>query len=271
MRDTPPTELPARELDFSVQDGVGYITLNRPYRRNAFTMEMVDLWVDALREATDDPAIRVVVLRGAGDAFCSGLDLDTIDDCGTEPLDRKCMLHERVQRIPRLVQELDKPLIASVHGPAFGAGMDMSLMCDLRLADSTAQFCESYIRVGLVPGAGGLYFLSRLVGVAKALELFLTGDVIDAEEAHRIGIVNRLVADGELEAATDQLARKLAAGPAVATRLIKRALYQSAETDLRTALDLVSSHMAVIQSTAESREAIAAFREHRRPHFDDAG
>jgi enoyl-CoA hydratase/carnithine racemase len=251
-------------LDYRVEAGVATILLNRPERKNAFTMPMIDDWVAALADARDNAAVRVIVLRGAGDAFCSGLDLETVDDYGVEPLDRKAFLHDRVQRIPRMVLDLDKPLIAAVRGVAVGAGMDMALMCDMRIADTTARFCESYIRVGLVPGAGGLYFLSRLVGRSKALELFLTGDFVDAQEAHRIGIVNRLVDDGRLEDETDELAARLAAGPPIATRLIKRALYQSAETDLRTALDLVSSHMAVIQSTADSREALDAFRE-RRP------
>ena len=142
--------------------------------------------------------------------------------------------------------------------------MDMALMCDLRLAGRSARFCESYIRVGLVPGAGGLYFLPRIVGTAKALELFLTGDFVDAEEAYRIGLVNRLYDDDQLLDETYALAGRIAAGPPVSTRVIKRALYQSARIDLATSLDLASSHMAVIQSTQDSREALAAFRE-RRP------
>jgi enoyl-CoA hydratase/carnithine racemase len=255
------------DFEYSREGGVATMLLNRPARKNSFTLPMIDDWVASLREAKDDPEVKVLVLRGEGDAFCSGLDLTTVDDHGMAPLARKAMLHDHVQHIPRLVAELDKPLIAAVSGVAVGAGMDMALMCDLRVASHNARFCESYIRVGLVPGAGGLYFLSRLVGTSKALELFLTGDFVGAEEAHRIGLVNRLVEGEDLLSETYGLAERLAAGPPVATRLIKRALYQSAESDLRTALDLVSSHMAVIQSTEDSREALAAFAEKRPPRY----
>jgi enoyl-CoA hydratase/carnithine racemase len=249
------------------ETGVATILLNRPQRKNAFTIPMIDDWLAALTEARDDPAVCAVLLRGAGNAFCSGLDLSTVDDHGMTPLERKEMLTEHVQHIPKLVAALDKPLIAAVRGVAVGAGMDMSLMCDIRFASRTARFCESYIRVGLVPGAGGLYYLSRIVGIPKALELFLAGEFVDAEEALRIGLVNRLFDDDQLDAEAEGFAAKLAAGPPVATRMIKRALYQSAKADLETALDMVSSHMAVIQSTADSREALAAFAEKRKPRY----
>jgi enoyl-CoA hydratase/carnithine racemase len=250
--------------DVDRQARVATILLNRPARKNAFTIPMIDEWLAALTEARDDPGVGAILLRGAGDAFCSGLDLSTVDDHGMTPLQRKEMLSEHVQHIPKLVAALDKPLIAAIRGVAVGAGMDMALMCDMRIASRTARFCESYIRVGLVPGAGGLYYLSRIVGVPKALELFLSGDFVDAAEAHRIGLVNRLVEDEELDAAAESFAAKLASGPPIATRMIKRALYQSARVDLETALDMISSHMAVVQSTEDSREALAAFGEKRK-------
>jgi enoyl-CoA hydratase/carnithine racemase len=255
------------DIEITEEGGILTVLLNRPERKNAFTLDMIDKWAQALRDAQDDDSVRVVVLRGAGNAFCSGIDLDTIDNAGTSPLERKSVLHDRVQHVPRAVERLEKPLIASVSGPAVGAGMDMALMCDIRLACRSARFCESYIRVGLIPGAGGLYFLPRLVGLSKALELFLTGDFVDGEEAHRIGIVNRLFEDDELLDSTYALAQKLAAGPPVSIRMIKRALYQSATIDLRTSLDLASSHMAVVQSTQDSHEALAAFRDRRTPEF----
>jgi enoyl-CoA hydratase/carnithine racemase len=255
------------DIEISRDGAVLTVLLNRPERKNAFTLEMIDVWAQTLRDAQDDDSVRVVVLRGAGDAFCSGIDLDTIDNAGTSPLARKSVLHDRVQHVPRAVERLEKPLIASVSGVAVGAGMDMALMCDFRLACRSARFCESYIRIGLVPGAGGLYFLPRLVGLSKALELFLTGDFVDAEEAHRIGIVNRIYEDGELLDATYELAQRLASGPPVSTRMIKRALYQSTTIDLRTSLDLASSHMAVVQSMQDSQEALAAFRERRTAEY----
>jgi enoyl-CoA hydratase/carnithine racemase len=255
------------DLEVIREGGVTTVLLNRPERKNAFTLDMIDQWAETLDDAQKDANTRVVVLRGAGDAFCSGVDLDRMDDTGIAPLERKTMLHERVQNVPRAVARLEKPLLASVSGPAVGAGMDMALMCDIRLASRSARFCESYIRIGLVPGAGGLYFLPRIVGPSKALELFLTGEFVDAEEAHRIGIVNRLYDDDKLLDATYELARKLAAGPPISTRVIKRALLQSVNIDLQTSLDLASSHMAVVQSTEDSREAMSAFRERRTPEF----
>ena len=145
--------------------------------------------------------------------------------------------------------------------------MDMALMCDMRFAARSARFSEGYIRVGLVPGDGGCYYLPRLVGTAKALELLLSGDFIDGGEAERLGVVNRVYDDDRLMDETYAFAERLAAGPPIATRMIKRAVYQSAQSDLRTALDLISSHMAVVTSTEDSKEAFQSFREKRQPRF----
>jgi enoyl-CoA hydratase/carnithine racemase len=255
------------DLEYRYEDGVATILLNRPHKRNAFTLQMIDDWAAALVDAKANPDVRVVVVRGEGAAFCAGVDLQALDDEGTTPLDRKRLLHERVQHVPRAADELDKPLIACISGAAVGAGLDMALACDLRFAARSARLGETYVHVGLVPGAGGCYFLPRIVGVAKALELFLTGDIIDADEALRIGLVNRIYDDGDLLAETYAVAERLAAGPPISTRLLKRAVYQSQSIDLRTSLDLISSHMAVVQSTDDSREALDAFLAKRSPVF----
>ncbi|MGW4488297.1 enoyl-CoA hydratase/isomerase family protein [Amycolatopsis sp. NPDC004368] len=250
------------DLEYTKSDGIGTILLNRPHRKNAFTHEMIDEWARILVDARTDPDVRVIVLTGAGDAFCSGVDLSSMSGERT-PLQRKTQLSERIHRIPFALEDLDKPVIAGINGVAVGAGMDMALMCDLRIIARSARLSEGYIRVGLVPGDGGCYYLPRLVGQAKALELLLTGDFIDAEEAARLGIANHVVDDDELPAAVHTLARKLADAPPIAVRTIKRAVYQSARSDLRTALDLISSHMAVVTSTQDSVEALAAFKEKR--------
>jgi enoyl-CoA hydratase/carnithine racemase len=256
------------DLEYAVADGIGTILLNRPHRKNAFTLDMIDTWAEALRDARTDPDVRVVVLTGAGDAFCSGVDLNRRQDATpATPLERKENLTERIHRIPLALEDLDKPVIAAINGVAVGAGMDMALMCDMRIMARSARLSEGYVRVGLVPGDGGCYYLPRLVGTAKALELLLTGDFIDAEEAGRLGIANHVVDDADLAGAVHTLARKIADGPPVAIRTIKRAVYQSARSDLRTALDLISSHMAVVTSTQDSAEALAAFREKRPPTF----
>jgi enoyl-CoA hydratase/carnithine racemase len=251
------------DLEYTVADGIGTILLNRPHRKNAFTIEMIDQWARILVEARTDPDVRVIVLTGAGDAFCSGVDLSSMEGERPSPLQRKEHLTDHIHRIPYALEDLDKPVIAAINGAAVGAGMDMALMCDMRIVARSARLSEGYIRVGLVPGDGGCYYLPRLVGQAKALELLLTGDFIGAEEAARIGIANHVVDDDDLIAATTRLARKLADAPPVAVRTIKRAVYQSARADLRTALDLISSHMSVVTSTQDSAEALAAFREKR--------
>lgn len=257
------------DLEYSVSDGVGTILLNRPARKNAFTMEMIDQWARVLRDARTDPDVRVLVLTGAGDAFCSGVDLSRYNDDKRRPtpLERKEQLTERIHRIPYALEDLDKPVIAAINGVAVGAGMDMALMCDMRIIARSARLSEGYIRVGLVPGDGGCYYLPRLVGTAKALELMLTGDFIDADEAARLGIANHVVDDDDLQPTVDRLARKIAQGPPIAVRTIKRAVYQSARADLRTALDLISSHMGIITATDDSAEALAAFREKRPGNF----
>lgn len=258
------------DLEYSVTDGVGTILLNRPHRKNAFTMEMIGQWAGILQDARTDPDVRVIVLTGAGDAFCSGVDLGSLGGDGTprrSPLEQKQHLSEHIHRIPYALEDLDKPVIAAINGVAVGAGMDMALMCDMRIIARSARLSEGYIKVGLVPGDGGCYYLPRLVGTAKALELMLTADFIDGAEAARLGIANQVVDDADLPAAVDRLARKIADAPPIAVRAIKRAIYQSARTDLRTALDLISSHMAVVTSTADSAEALAAFREKRPATF----
>jgi enoyl-CoA hydratase/carnithine racemase len=256
------------DLEYTVADGIGTILLNRPQRKNGFTPDMADQWAQILVDARTDPDVRVVVLTGSGDAFCSGVDLDRrYDEAPATPQRRKELLSDRIHRIPLALEDLDKPVIAAINGVAVGAGMDMALMCDIRIMARSARLSEGYIRLGMVPGDGGCYYLPRLVGTAKALELLLTGDFVDSEEAVRLGIVNQVVDDNELLATVEILARKIADGPPVAIRMIKRAVYQSMRTDLRTSLDLISSHSGVIGSMEDSAEAIAAFREKRPPNY----
>jgi enoyl-CoA hydratase/carnithine racemase len=252
------------ELVYEIRGAVGLIRLNRPPQLGAFTWPMLESWAQALNNARDDDAIRVVVLTGTGRGFCTGVDLDAMAAVESTPLARKRMLTDRVYKVVRAVADLDKPLICAVNGLANGAGMDMALMCDIRLAAQSAQFCEGYIKVGLVPGDGGAYFLPRIVGVARALELLWTGDTVSAHEAHELGIVSHVYPDDELLDAALGLADRIAARSPIAVSMIKRAVLQSQTMDLRASLDLISSHMGIVQSTADYTEAMYAFRE-RRP------
>jgi enoyl-CoA hydratase/carnithine racemase len=183
------------------------------------------------------------------------------------PLDHKNQLWENIHRVPRTLEAMDKPVLAMVNGLAVGAGMGMSLMCDVRVASEEARFSTGYVKVGLVPGDGDTFFLPRLVGPAKALELLWTADFIEAADALRLGIVNRVVPAAQLHEATYALARQIADGPQIPIRMIKRLVYQSLRLDLRTHLDLVSSHMAVVRQTIDHAEGVTAFKEKRAPRF----
>lgn len=248
------------QLKFSIAEGIARIVLDRPERMNAFTFDMIDAWTAALQRCRTDDAIKVVIVTGTGSAFCSGGDVVEMGErLDHTPEQRKHELFHRIERIPLALEDLDKPVIAAVNGVATGAGMDMALMCDLRYAAKSARFAETYVKVGLVPGAGGAHFLPRLVGVSKALELFLTGDFVDAQEALRIGLVNKVFPDATLTEEVDKIARRMANAPALTLRMTKRAIYQGMRNDLRTNLDLISSHYAIITSTQEHKELVRSF------------
>jgi len=248
------------QLQFSVNEGIARIVLNRPERLNAFNFAMIDAWVAALERCRTDDAVKVVMVTGAGEAFCSGGDIvDMGDRLEQTPEQRKNELFQRIERIPLTLEDLDKPVIAVVNGVATGAGMDMALMCDIRYAAQSARFAETYVKVGLVPGAGGAHFLPRLVGTARALEMFFTGDFIDADEALRIGIVNRVFPDATLMQEAEKIARRICRAPSLTLRMTKRAIYQGMRNDLRTNLDMISSHYAVITASEEHKSLVRKF------------
>ena len=252
------------DLEYSVKDNIATLLLNRPEKKNAFTDDMLAQWRQRLLDAQDDESVRVIVVTGAGDAFCSGGDLGRRarePDAGAPTtLQRKQRFRKTTHAVALTMPEIDKPVIAAVNGAAAGAGMDMALMCDIRLAARSARFAEAYVRVGLIPGNGGCYYLPRIVGVARALELLMTGEFVGAEEALRIGLVNHVYDDDKFMESVYAYAGKIASMPPVAISMIKRTVYQSLTCDLRTSLELISSHMAIVQSTDDYREAIAAYK-----------
>lgn len=268
-------------LLYEKEEAIAKITLNRPDALNAFSVPMIKSWAEALQDAQDDPGIRVVVVTAIGKAFCAGGDVksmlsgngfiadDQTGECwGDKAINRKGALMNYVHKVPLILDSMDKPVICAINGVAVGAGLDMALMCDIRIAADNVQLSGGYVKAGLVPGDGGCYYLPRLVGVAKALELLWTADFITAEEAQRIGLVNKVVPAAELEKATMEMARKIADNPPVCVQMIKRAVYSSQRTnDLRTALDLISSHMAIVSEMDDFKEGVAAIEEKRKPVF----
>ena len=247
------------------RDGIATLTLNRPQKYNAFTKDMIVTWAQLLDECEEDPSVKVIVLTGAGKGFCSGGDIGAQKErARNDALERKDFLFRYVHTIARTMQRLDKPVIAAINGAARGAGLDMALMCDLRIMAQSATLAETYINVGLIAGDGGTYYLPRLIGVARALELFWPGRVVDAVEAERIGLVTRVVPDGELLPVTYEMARTIAAQPFEAVRAYKRAVYQGMTMSLDAHLDMVSSHTSILRDTPEHRDRVEAFLQRRR-------
>ncbi len=260
------------QIIYEKSDGIATITLNRPERMNAFTPIMLDEWLAALTDAHTDDEVRAVILTGTGRGFCTGADvsgegLSGLVDRGRTHVQNRNFLRDSVQRIPRLVSIMEKPYIAAVNGAAVGAGMDMASMGDIRFAADTARFGMTYVRMGLVPGDGGCYFLPRIVGMSRALDLIWTGRLIDAQEARAMGYVSAVVPADELIAYTREYAMRLVKGPAVAIQQAKRLAYRSQELSLDAALDLAQQAMFIAQSTEDSREGPRAFVEKREPEF----
>jgi enoyl-CoA hydratase/carnithine racemase len=252
---------------YEVKDNIATITLNRPEAKNAFSPEMIRLWREFLERAAADNDVRVLVLTGNGDTFCSGGDIRDMAEGRLKSWDMKRFLWDGVHRIVLAMEDLDKPVIAAINGAAMGAGLDMALMCDLRLCSDRARLAESYIMMGLVPGDGGAFFLPRVIGIPKAMELLLTGDVLTPDEAAAIGLVNRVVPHDALLKEATKLGRKIAERAPLAVRMMKRAVYQGQTSSLRGHLDYISSQLSLLSETKDHQEAARAFLEKRKPVF----
>lgn len=252
----------------SVADGVATITLNRPEKLNAFTDDMLALLVTKIDECAQDSEIRAVVLTGNGRGFSAGGDVTAMGkNADNRAITTKKHVTEAIQAFPKRMASFDKPIIAAVNGVATGGGMDLALACDMRTAAKGAKFSESYAKIGLLPGGGGAYYLPRIVGTAKALELLLTADFIDADEAKEIGLVSYVFDEQSLLEQTQAIAKRMAALPPFSVTKIKRTVYQSLETNIFSALEIVGSHIAIAKSTRDHAEAISAFREKRSAKY----
>ncbi|PWB44895.1 MAG: enoyl-CoA hydratase [Dehalococcoidia bacterium] len=248
---------------------VATITLNRPEVMNALNREMYAELEQAFRDAHRDPEVRCVVLTGAGRAFCSGDDVKQImlGEQRDETVTRLREARPRPTPAAAAVLECDKPVIAAVNGPAVGWGMDLTLFCDIRIASENAKFGELFIKRGLVADIGGLWRLPRVVGPSKAAELLFTGDVIDAREAERIGLVSRVVPPDELRTAAMEIARKIAANPPIAMRYMKEGLRKSVHASMQEMGEYVGSSLAYLFTTEDHKEGAMSFVERREPVF----
>jgi 2-(1,2-epoxy-1,2-dihydrophenyl)acetyl-CoA isomerase len=252
------------------EDGIATITLNRPDRLNAMGGTMAEDLEQALEDANSDGGVRVLIVTGAGRAFCSGADLSTLSqDVDEKPffLVQRSPAAGGIRLFPLQLQNLEKPTIAAVNGPAVGAGLSLALACDMRIASDRATFSQIFITRGLVPDTGSTYFLPRVVGMDKACEMVFTGEILDAEQARDCGLVNRVVPHDELMPAVRELAAKIAAGPPIAMKLAKRALYNGATTDLASAVEFEGYVQGICFGTQDFREGIAAFFDKRKPEF----
>jgi 2-(1,2-epoxy-1,2-dihydrophenyl)acetyl-CoA isomerase len=249
--------------------GVQTITLNQPERLNALSAEMFRSLGAVVRAAERDPAVRVLVLTGAGRAFSSGADLTEFDLSGPGPHLAELLLGE-VEPLMLRLHQLEKPVLAAINGVAAGIGLSLALACDLRYAAASARFVLAFVNIGLVPDGGSTFFLPRLVGTGKAMELALLGDAIDAPAAREIGLVNQVLPDGELGVFVEEIATRLARGPATAQALIKRGLRQGHELSLERVLQLEAGHQTLAARTPDFAEGVRAFREKRAPHFGSA-
>jgi len=257
-----------RQLIEAIAEGVATLTLNRPDRLNALSTPIMEGLLEALPRLAQDTAVGVVVLTGAGRAFCAGGDVKSMAEGSGERSVGEAVTRLRGRmEVSRLLHEIPKPTIAMVNGPAAGAGMSLALACDLRIAAQSARFVTAFANIGFSGDFGGSYFLSKLVGTSKARELYYTADPLDAAQALALGVVNRVVADGDLVDTTMALARKLARGPRIALALMKQNFNAAESGTLAQLLDLEAQRQIETGRTDDHKEAARAFVEKRAPAF----
>lgn len=246
--------------------GVRTITLDRPASRNGLTVEVVQRYRDAVRDVPAE--IRAIVITGANGAFCSGLDLrEGVARAMTRGPELERGLREDFHGLIRALVDSDRPTIAAVDGAAAGFGCDLALACDLRIVSERAVFGEIFVKRGLMPDGGGTWLLPRIIGTGRALEMLLTGDLVAAEEALRIGLANRVIPHAALTAEVAALAARIAAGPPIVHRLVKRAVYAGQAGDLAAALDREATGQLALLASEDFGEGVRAFLEKRPPHF----
>ena len=247
------------------------LTLNRPDTRNALDNKVIDAIEAHCAEINRDYEVRAVIVTGAGKGFSSGGNVKDMRDqkglFGGSPANMRHNYRTGIQRIPRVICNLEVPIIAAINGAAIGAGLDLACMCDIRIAAQNAVFAESFCKVGIIPGDGGAWLLPRVIGMARASEMIFTGDAIDATTALEYRLVSKVVSQESLIEAAQELAQRIAVNPPHVLRMAKTLLREGQKTDLGTLLEMSAAFQAVVQHTDDHREAVAAMFEHRTPVF----
>jgi len=260
-----------KTIIYEKEGGIATITLNRPDKLNAVGGGMGEELPQAFEEANSDDEVRVLIITGAGRGFCSGADLTELGPATTPErrwyMAAKHPISEGIRSTALQLQNFEKPVIAAINGAAAGMGFSLALACDIRIASEKAVFSQIFIKRGLVPDQGSTYFLPRMMGLAKACEMVFTGDMLNAEQAKEYGLLNQVVPHDELMPTVKELAARIAAGPPIAMKLAKRALYKGVNTDLPTAIEFEGYAQGICFGTEDAKEGMAAFLEKREPQF----
>lgn len=248
-----------------------WITLNRPDASNAYSTPMVHALVEVLKYADIDNSVRVIVITGSGKNFCAGGDIKAMKGKTGMFAGESNQLREAyqsgIQQIPHTIFALKTPIIAMVNGAAVGAGCDLAAMCDLRIASETATFAETFAKVGLVPGDGGAFFITRLIGFGKAMEMFLTCKSFSAAEAFKMGLINQVVLPNELKTKTEELVEQLSALPPIALQMTKKAIVHAYQNDLTSHLELMAAYQGITQRSSDHFKALDGMIEKIKPDF----
>jgi 2-(1,2-epoxy-1,2-dihydrophenyl)acetyl-CoA isomerase len=251
----------------SLDDGLLTITMNRPDRRNALHPDMTRGLVEAARRAAEDQAVRAVLLKGAGGTFCVGGDVKAMAVAEPKPLEERVAMLRKGMEVSRILHQMQKPVVAQLDGAAAGAGLSIALACDLRIASQSVKITTAFAKVGFSGDFGGTYFLTQMLGSAKARELYLLSPVLSAQDALALGMVNRVVPDAEIDAAAREMALSLAQGPSVTLGYIKRNINNAEHLSLEACFDAEAMHHSRSGETADHMEAAKAFVEKRKPVF----
>lgn len=252
------------QIRYEKEDGVAWITINRPRVLNVLNAQAIDELARALEEAERDDEVRVVVITGEGDrAFCAGIDINEF--VAMSPMKRREFTVSYRERILNRIRGMGKPVVAMVNGYALGAGCELTMACDLAVASESARFGQPEVNIGAIPGGGGTQLLPRHAGLKKAMELAMTGDLIDAREAERLGIVNRVVPPDKLKEAVKELSEKLKSKSPVALKLVKASINKSVETLLPAGLAYETEAFTLCSTSEDFSEGVRAFLEKRKP------